>query len=101
RWLTRRVSIAILSSLVITALLMLGKVVLDFTAWSYAHTGIRFRLGAYALPIVLMIIFAQAIVRVVSVRPLEAKLVAQQDDLEKEHEHESDHKKNDEQKERV
>lgn len=33
------------------------KTMLDFTSWSYAHTGQRFRYGAYLLPCLLMLIF--------------------------------------------
>ena len=29
----------------------------DFTAWSYSHTGLRFRLGAYLLPVILAVVF--------------------------------------------
>ncbi|MBL7856860.1 MAG: hypothetical protein JNM57_04160 [Cyclobacteriaceae bacterium] len=36
---------------------MLVKTVIDFTAWSYSHTGLRFQLGAFLLPLILMIQF--------------------------------------------
>lgn len=39
----------------------LYKTILDFTAWSYAHTGQRFRYGAYLLPCLLMLIFSYRI----------------------------------------
>lgn len=39
----------------------LYKTVLDFTSWAYAHTGQRFRYGAYLLPCLLMLIFAYRI----------------------------------------
>ncbi|HEY3401872.1 MAG TPA: hypothetical protein VGK59_00710, partial [Ohtaekwangia sp.] len=36
------------------------KTGLDFTAWSYSHTGLRFRIGAYLLPTILVIVFFYA-----------------------------------------
>jgi hypothetical protein len=39
----------------------LYKTVIDFTAWSYAHTGQRFRYGAYLLPCILIFIFGYRI----------------------------------------
>lgn len=35
----------------------LYKTIHDFSAWSYAHTGRRFRYGAYLLPFILMLVF--------------------------------------------
>ena len=40
---------------------MMAKTIIDFSTWSYGHTGIRFRLGAYLLPCVLIIIFIEGI----------------------------------------
>lgn len=55
----------------------LYKTMLDFTAWSYAHTGQRFRYGAYLLPCLLMLIFGYRIfnlpVKVEAEVPLENK----------------------------
>lgn len=36
------------------------KTAMDFTTWSYAHTGLRFRLGAYLLPAILVLVFTHA-----------------------------------------
>jgi hypothetical protein len=36
---------------------MLIKTGIDFTAWSYSHTGYRFRFGAYLLPFIWMVVF--------------------------------------------
>ena len=33
------------------------KVVLDFSSGSYAHTGLRFRIGAILLPVILVVVF--------------------------------------------
>ena len=35
----------------------LVKTGIDFTAWTYSHTGLRFRLGAFMLPTVVIFIF--------------------------------------------
>jgi hypothetical protein len=32
-------------------------------SWSYSHAGLKFRYGAYLLPIILMIIFANGLVQ--------------------------------------
>ncbi len=37
---------------------LLAKTGIDFTTWSYAHTGYRFRFGAYLLPFIWVVIFA-------------------------------------------
>ena len=37
---------------------LLVKTGIDFTGWSYAHTGYRFRFGAYLLPFIWVVIFA-------------------------------------------
>ena len=39
----------------------LYKTVIDFTGWTYSHTGQRFRYGAYMLPCLLMLIFGYRI----------------------------------------
>ena len=47
----------VLASCAVASLLILGKVYLDFTSWSYSHTGLKFRYGAYLLPLILAFIF--------------------------------------------
>lgn len=41
----------------IISIAMLVKTGLDFQAWSYAHTGVRFRYGAYLLPLIWIVVF--------------------------------------------
>lgn len=41
---------------------VLVKTGMDFTTWSYSHTGLRFRLGAYLLPGILIIVFFYALI---------------------------------------
>ncbi|MBL0742904.1 hypothetical protein [Chryseolinea lacunae] len=36
---------------------ILVKTGIDFQAWTYSHTGLRFRFGAYMLPTLLIVIF--------------------------------------------
>ena len=50
----------VLSLLLLAAVAMLVKTAVDFTAWSYSHTGLRFRLGAYLLPAILAVVFGYA-----------------------------------------
>ncbi len=64
RWMTKRnvlkrsISISILLILTLISIGLLVKTGIDFTAWSYSHTGLRFRIGAYLLPLILTIVFA-------------------------------------------
>jgi hypothetical protein len=41
---------------------ILAKTAIDFTAWSYSHTGLRFRIGAHLLPVILMLVFIYAFI---------------------------------------
>ncbi|MEJ1237622.1 hypothetical protein WBG78_05825 [Chryseolinea sp. T2] len=43
--------------LVALSFVQLVKTGLDFSAWTYSHTGLRFRLGAFMLPTVVILIF--------------------------------------------
>lgn len=62
--LTRGVSNFILGACLCASVLIIAKVYIDFTSWSYSHTGLKFRYGAYLLPIILMIIFANGLVQI-------------------------------------
>lgn len=56
----RPVGQVVLSLLLLVAVALLVKTAVDFTAWSYSHTGLRFRLGAYLLPAILAVVFGYA-----------------------------------------
>jgi len=47
----------ILFLLAIVSMILLTKVVMDFSGGTYSHTGIRFRSGAYLLPAILIVVF--------------------------------------------
>jgi len=34
-----------------------AKTAIDFSAWSYSHTGLRFRIGAHLLPAIVFVVF--------------------------------------------
>lgn len=53
RWLGAMVLIL----LILLCAAALYKTIHDFSAWSYAHTGRRFRYGAFLLPVILMSVF--------------------------------------------
>ena len=63
RWLVklevlkRITGIVLLSFLLLATVAILVKTGMDFSTWTYSHTGTRFRYGAYLLPCILMIIF--------------------------------------------
>jgi hypothetical protein len=53
----RTLGAAILGFLVALGFAQLVKTGFDFSAWTYSHTGLRFRLGAFMLPTVVIAIF--------------------------------------------
>src|SRR5688572_25375893 len=59
----------VLSVCFLAAASMLGKVYADFTSWSYSHTGIKFRYGAYLLPMIMMLVFANGILQILTAKP--------------------------------
>ncbi len=61
--LKRSTGIIILSLLIFVAAAALIKTGLDFSTWSFEHTGHRFKYGAYLLPLMLVSIFIHAIVK--------------------------------------
>lgn len=61
--LKRSVGIFLLLILVALCGAILYKTIISFLAWTYAHTGQRFRYGAYLLPCILMFIFGYRIFR--------------------------------------
>jgi hypothetical protein len=54
--LRRNVARFFLSVLLIFVVIAFGRIILDFSSWSYSHTGWRFKLGAYLLPLIVMFI---------------------------------------------
>lgn len=78
--LSRLISTVILGACFIASTLIMVKVAIDFTSWSYSHTGLKFRLGAYLLPAIMMIIFGNGIfqLRVKSVVDTEPSTVEKQ-----------------------
>jgi len=62
--LSRTTSILILGACLIATFLMMAKVYIDFTSWSYSHTGIKFRYGAYLLPLILLFIFSNGLLQI-------------------------------------
>jgi len=47
----------LLGAFVVLSFAQLMKTGIDFSAWTYSHTGLRFRLGAFMLPTVVIFIF--------------------------------------------
>ena len=64
--LTRTVATVILAVFAAFSLLIMLKVYVDFTSWSYSHSGIKFRYGAYLLPLILIVVFSNGIVQILS-----------------------------------
>jgi len=63
RFLVKRSAIKRITGKVVLIVLMalvaavFVKTAIDFTAWSYSHTGLRFRIGAHVLPAILFVVF--------------------------------------------
>lgn len=64
RKLTRPAATVALSACLIASLLLMAKVYIDFTSWSYSHTGLKFIFGAHILPIILILIFLNGVIQV-------------------------------------
>lgn len=54
----------ILCFFVLASLSILAKVYIDFTAWSYTHSGLKFRYGAHLLPLMLIMIFVNGLIQI-------------------------------------
>lgn len=54
----RSIGVGVLVFLLLFSVAILVKTHIDFTSWTYSHTGIRFIYGAYMLPTLLIIIHA-------------------------------------------
>ena len=50
--------------LLFAAIALTFKVAIDFTSWSYGHTGLRFRIGVHLLPVTLVLIFFNGVLRI-------------------------------------
>lgn len=61
RTLKRSVGIILLLIFVAISGVVLYQTIISFLAWTYAHTGQRFRYGAYLLPCIFMFIFGYKI----------------------------------------
>lgn len=53
----RKTGVVLLTIFLVVSIGMVIKTGIDFTAWSYAHTGLRFRIGAYLLPCIWVVVF--------------------------------------------
>jgi len=51
-----------LISFVLLSVIVLAKTGIDFSTWTYGHTGVRFRCGAYLLPSIWIVILVYTIV---------------------------------------
>jgi hypothetical protein len=77
RWLTsngtlkRTASLAILLLLILATVGILIKTGLDFSTWTYSHTGSRFKYGAYLLPLILLTVFGYHLFTLPRSQPIE------------------------------
>jgi hypothetical protein len=61
---SRTIAMVILSACLVGAMVAMAKVYVDFTSWSYSHSGVKFRYGAYLLPVILMIVFGNGLYQI-------------------------------------
>jgi hypothetical protein len=62
KFIRRGIGFTILFILVMGSIAILIKTGLDFSKWTYGHTGLRFRYGAYLLPVMLILVFGYGLV---------------------------------------
>lgn len=62
--LSKLVASVILGILLVASVSMMVKVYFDFTAWTYSHTGWKFRYGAYLLPMIVMAVFINGLLQI-------------------------------------
>ena len=63
RTLKRALGTIVLALLIVVSFAALVKTGMDFSTWTYSHTGLRFRFGAYLLPTLLIVLFTYALVK--------------------------------------
>ncbi|WP_276374078.1 hypothetical protein [Chryseolinea sp. H1M3-3] len=61
---SRTIAMVILGACLVGAMMAMAKVYVDFTSWSYSHSGVKFRYGAYLLPVILMIVFGNGLYQI-------------------------------------
>jgi hypothetical protein len=66
RFATRTVSLAVFSVMITICVLLVARVSVRFSGWSYQQVGIGFRVGAFLLPVILTLIFVHGFIRVVT-----------------------------------
>jgi hypothetical protein len=57
RIINRTIGMIMFGLFVLLGFAQLVKTGIDFSSWTYSHTGLRFRLGAFMLPTVVILIF--------------------------------------------
>lgn len=70
--LSKMVATITLAVFLVASVLMMTKIYIDFTTWSYSHTGLKFRMGAYLLPAILMFVFANGLIQIRFSKPVPA-----------------------------
>ena len=63
RTLKRALGTVVLALLIAVSFAALVKTGMDFSTWTYSHTGLRSRFGAYLLPTLLIVLFTYALVK--------------------------------------
>jgi hypothetical protein len=62
--LSKVIATVLLSACMVASLLIMTKVYIDFTSWSYSHAGMKFRIGANLLPVILMMVFGNGLIQI-------------------------------------
>jgi hypothetical protein len=58
---SKGIGVVVLAACAVGSLLVLCQVYVDFTSWSYSHTGWKFRYGAHLLPGIVVFVFANGL----------------------------------------
>jgi hypothetical protein len=68
-WVVKKLSISVLSILLVMFILVWLKTAYDFQSWSYGHSGHKLKYGAYLLPFILILVTASGLFQVFKSKP--------------------------------
>ena len=63
QFVNRRTGVIVLSVLTLVAFVALVNTAIAFSKWTYSHTGLRFQIGAFILPTLLICVFVYTLLK--------------------------------------
>ncbi len=68
-WLPKKLSVSVLVFVLLLFVLIWVKTAYDFQSWSYGHSGLKLKYGAYLLPFILIVVTASGLFQVFKSKP--------------------------------